>query len=537
MTDSTAIAPLTRRSVLLAPMAGLAAVNWVSAARAAEGTLRRGNRYEPASLDPHKINTQYESNIVADLFEGLVTYDVEGRPVPGVAESWIVGEDARRYTFRLRAKLAWSDGAPLTAEDVVYTFRRLMNPNTAANYAQLMYLIKNGRAVNTGAMPVDSLGVSAIDAQTVVMELESPAPYLPEILANAFAAMVPRHAIAKHGDVWAKPGTIVSNGAFTLDTWKPQDHIALAHNPRFHGAGESTLARVVYVPTADLASGLARFRAGELDMQLDFPVSQIDKLRAEMSLETKLTPSLLTYYLALNTGLPKFADAKVRRALSLAVDRDILAAKVLRAGEQPALSFVPPATANYQPSSIIGAAQPADVRLAEARRLLAEAGYGPERPLKLTYSHSSNLELRRIAVVIAGMWKRAGVEASLFNTEGKVHFANLREGNYEAAFVGWSADFNDASSFLYVLESRAVNSNYSRYHNPEFESLMARAALMENAGVRANLLRQAEAVAMNDQPVIPLYFGVTKDLVSQHVIGWRPNPIGMHLSRYLSVVR
>lgn len=525
---------LTRRAALLS---GLSLPFVARGAFAAEGTLRRGNRFEPASLDPHKIKTDYESAIVHDLFEGLTTYDAEGNPGPGLAASWSQSPDGLRYTFRLRPGLVWSDGMPITAEDAVFSLRRLMEPKTAANYAQLMYLLRNGRAVNTGAMPPDALGVSAPDAATVMLELETPAPFLPEILANAFAVFVPRHVLAKYGDGWTRPGVMVSNGAFTLETWEPQSRIVLAHNPRFYAAATSLLARVIYVPTEDLASGLARFRSGQLDMQLDFPVAQVGALRADMPDEVRLTPSLLTYYLTLNTQNPKFADNRVRRALSLAVDREVLTAKVLRAGEQPAYSFVPPSVAVYRPARMDFADTAPDIRLAEARRLLAEAGYTPDAPLTVTYSHSSNLDLRRIAVIIAGMWKRVGVETRLHNTEGKVHFSNLRQGEYEAAFVGWSADFNDASSFLYVLQSDSVNSNYSRYNNPAYDALMTRAAAMENASARAELLRQAEEIAMRDLPIIPLYFGVTKSLVSQRVIGWRANAVDVHLSRYLSVVK
>lgn len=524
---------ISRRAALLSGLS----LPFVRPAAAAEGTLKRGNRYEPASLDPHKINTGYERNIVQDLFEGLTVYDAEGHPGPGLAASWATSPDGKTYTFRLRPNLTWSDGAPLTAADAVFSLRRLMEPKTAAHYAQLLYLMKNGRAVNTGAATSDTLGVAAPDPATVIIELDSPAPYLPELLANSFAAVLPRHVIMKQPDTWTKPGVMVSSGAFTLESWEPQNRIVLAHNPRFYDAAASKLARVIYVPTADLAAGLARFRAGELDMQLDFPVAQVDALRAEMAIETRLTPSLLTYYLALNTTAPKLGDPRVRRALSLAVDRDILTTKVLRAGEQPAYSFVPPDVAAYAPARVDFAATAPDVRLAEAKRLLAEAGYTADNPLKLTYSHSSNLDLRRIAVIVAGMWKRAGVETSLHNTEGKVHFANLRQGAYEVAFVGWSADFNDASSFLYVLQSSSVNSNYSRYRSAAFDGLMTKAANMENAGARAQLMRQAEEIAMTDQPVIPLYFGVTKSLVSQRVIGWRANAVDVHLSRYLSVVR
>jgi len=525
--------PVSRRALLLA--SSFAVLPRGFAADDASRTLRRGNRYEPATLDPHLVNTSYELAIVGDLFEGLVTYNAAGEPVPGVAAAWTLSPDGKRYTFTLRPDLMWSDGTVLTAEDAVFSFRRLMNPKTAATFAALLYVLANGRAVNTGTMPAEALGVSAPNTMTVVMDLNAPAPYFPQLLASAYASLVPRAAISQHGDAWTRPGNMVCNGAFMLESWQPQNRIVLAHNPRFHAAAEVKLARVAYVPTADLNSGLARFKAGELDMQLDLPLSQIPALRMDMPVETRLTPTLLTYYLALNTTLPKLSDPRVRRALSLAIDREILTSKVLRGGEVPAFSFVPPMVAGYEPAALDFAAKPSEARVVEARELLAAAGYGTNNPLRIVYNHSANLDLRRIAVVIAGMWKRVGVEATLLNLEGKVHFANLRQGNFEAAFVGWAADFNDASSFLYVLDSGTTASNYSRYRNPAFDTYLARAASLENVAGRAALLRQAEDLVLKDQPIIPLYFGVTKSLVSQRVIGWRANPVDVHLSRYLSL--
>jgi len=524
---------LSRRT-LLASSAALA-LSVRAQAAAASNFLRRGNRFEPNALDPHLYNTAYEAAIVLDLFAGLTAYDSEGRPGPGLALSWSTTPDGQRYTFSLRPGLAWSDGRALTAEDVVYSFRRLMDPKTAGVFAPLLYLIGNGRSVNTGSASPDTLAVSAPDPLTVEINLESPAPYLPEILANGFAVVVPRHVITAHGEGWTRPGVMVSSGAFMLEGWVPQERVALARNPKFYDAVNVKLARVDYIPTGDINSGLARFRAGELDTQLDLPLSQLERLRGELPIETRLTPTLLTYYLTLNTASPKLADLRVRRALSLAVDRDVLTSKVLRGGEPAAFSFVPPMVAGYTPARLDFAEASSEARLAEARALIADAGYGPGKPLRVVYSHSSNLDLRRIAVIIAGMWKRIGVETTLLNTEGKVHFANLRQGNFEVAFVGWQADFNDPSSFLYVLDSTSTRSNYARYRNPAYDALLAKAAASENAVTRGETLRKAEALAMQDQPVIPLYFGVTKSLVSQRVVGWRANAVDIHPSRYLSL--
>ena len=502
---------------------------------ATPATLRRGNRYEPATLDPQKINTTYEGAIMLDLFEGLIAFDAEGQPGPGLASSWTVSPDGKLYTFFLRADLKWSDGKPMTAQDIVFSFRRLMDPKTAATAAQLFYVIKDARAVNTGAMPTESLGVISAEGADVMIMLEAPAPYLPQLLAGPAAVVVPPQAMADDG--WTRPGTMVSSGAFTLKDWRPHEVVSLAKNAQYYGAAAVKLAAVDYVPTEDVNSGLARFRAGDLDTQLDVPLSQLEKLRTELPVEMRLTPTLLTYYLALNTATPKLGDARVRRALSLAIDRDILTSKVLRGGEIPAFSFVPPMVAGYKPVLADYAETRSEQRLLEAKRLLGEAGYGAGKPLQIAYSHSSNLDLRRLAVIIAGMWKRIGVETTLTNTEGRVHFANLRQGSFEAAFVAWQADFNDAANFLGVLDSANVRSNYARYRNPAFDGFLAQAAASGDASARAALLRQAEALVIADQPVIPLYFGVSKNLVSQRVVGWRANAMDVHPSRHLEVVR
>lgn len=511
----------------------VAGVAMLASIAAQAQTLNRAGRGEPGSLDPHKASTQYEQALVLDLFEGLLVFDANGQPVPGIADSWAVSPDNRRYVFNLRPNLTWSDGAPLTPEQVAASFRRLLDPKTAAPAAAQMYAIKNARAVNTGKMEGSALGVTAA-AGTVAIELEAPVPYLPSLLAAAFAVVVPPQAF-NNPDGWTRPGVMVGNGAFTLEGWEPQSQITLEKNAHYRDAVNVKLARVVYHPAGDTNAALARYRAGDFDMVMEFPSAQTEQLIREMKTEAKLTPSLLTYYLALNTRDPKLADRRVRRALSLAVDRDTLVGKVVRGGALPASTFVPPATANYTPPVLDLDAAPYETRLKEAQRLLAEAGYGPENPLRLTYAHTANQELRRIAVVIAAMWKRAGVELSLLNTEGRVHFSNLRQGVFEVAFVAWLADFNDAANFLSVLDSASTASNYAKYDSAAYDSLLRQAAQTSNLGERAKVLKEAEGVMLADQPIIPLYFGATRNLVAHKVSGWRGNATDVHLSRYMSL--
>ncbi|MHB1205697.1 MAG: peptide ABC transporter substrate-binding protein [Rhodospirillaceae bacterium] len=499
----------------------------------AETMLHRGNRYEPATLDPQKTNTQYEGVIVLDLFEGLLTPDIQGNPTLGLADSWQVSADGKRYTFHLRPGLQWSNGAALDAEAVVASFRRLMDPKTAARFAQLMYVLKNGRAVNTGAAPLDTLGVAALDPATVQIDLEAPTAYFPELLANPFAVIVPA-AIAV-SDTWTQPGTIISNGAYMLEAWNREDRIVVARNPRFHDAANVKIDKVAYYPIADPNTALARFRSGEFDVNMDLPANQVDMLRAELPAETRIDPALITYYLAFNTTLPKFADKNIRRALSLGLDRDALTDKVLRRGEVPAFSFVPPPTANYTPAAADFATWPLEQRLTAARKLLADAGYTADKPLRFALAYSTNQDLRRLAVVMAAMWKRIGVEAQVQNLEAKIHFANLRQGDYQVALLAWVADVNDAGNFLYILQSSSTGSNYSRYHNKDFDGLMDQAAATADTAKRAEILHAAESIAMAEQPIAPLYFAVNRNLVAARVKGWLPNPTDVHLSRYLTV--
>jgi oligopeptide transport system substrate-binding protein len=506
---------------------------WVAVSAQAAGTLRRGNHFEPSSLDPHKISTVYERFIVQDLFEGLTEPGPDEQPRPGVAQSWTVSADGKTWTFILRPGLKWSDGAPITVDDVVFSFRRFLDPKTAGELASTMYAIKNARLVNTGKLPVEQLGVAAPKSDTIVFTLEYPAPYLAALLANGTSSIVPKHVIAKFGDDWIKPGNAVSNGAFVLKAWIPNGGITLVRNPNYREP--PSLDSVVYEPTEDLDAALTRFKAGGLDIQFEFPSNQTDILKRDMPTQTKVVPGQLTYYLPLNLKNPKLKDVRVRRALSLAVDRAVLVSKVTRSGELTADTYVPPSLPGYTPVAIPDFPPTMPERLAKARALLTEAGVTPATPLRLTYTHGNTSDRKRIAVAIAAMWKPLGVIVSLEGLEGKVMFGNLREGNFEAAYVGWQADYPDAASFLTPLLSTNVVGNYSRYDNPTYDALINKAAATADSATRLALMREAELMMIQDQPMIPLYTGVNRELVSPRVHGWQPNPSAIHLSRFLSV--
>jgi oligopeptide transport system substrate-binding protein len=458
----------------------------------AEGVLHRAIRVEPVTLDPGMVGTPSERAVVGDLFEGLLTLDAEGHPALGMADAWQQSPDGLRYTFHLRAGLTWSDGRPIDANAVAASFHRGL----------------------PGVMDV-----AAPDAATVQFTLAAPMAYFPTLLASPSAAIAPPDGDAS-----------VSNGPFMLKTWVRGERIALVRNPRFHDAANVALDEVIYYPTADIA----RYKTGEFDTFADFPPSQVDALVEVFGRQVHLDPALTTTYLAVNTSLKKFSDRRLRRALSMAIDRDVLTAKVLREGDIPATSFVPAATANYTPAEADFTHHPMDERIAAARNLLKDAGYDEEHPLRVTLAISNNQDYRRLAATIAAQWKRAGVDTVVQATEAKAHFANLRSGDFEIGLAAWLADFDDASNFLGSLQS-ASGSNFSRYGNTAFDALMAKAAATPDTAARAALLREAEALIMTDQPVVPLTFGVSKNLVAPRVVGWRGNPIDVHPSRYLSV--
>jgi ABC-type oligopeptide transport system substrate-binding subunit len=496
--------------------------------------LRSGHPGEPDSLDPHRAVAAPSFVVLNDLFEGLMTLDAGGRPVPGAAESFTVSSDGRLYRFRLRQNLRWSDGAPLTSADFVYSFRRLADPRTGStSLAALVDLLENGRAVLGGHLPPERLGVAAPDARTVELRLTSAAPYLPAVLALPAFAPVPRHVVARFGEAWTRPGHFVSNGPFTLLEWRPGQSVSTQRNPRFHAASTVRLDGVVYYPVADLNAGLRRFQAGELDVLTNFPPEKLDWLRARMPRELRLGPSLGVTVYVLNLRNPKFADVRVRQALSLAVDRKLLTDRIVRAGDAPAWGLIRPEFVGYPARK--APAGGAAAHREEARRLLALAGYGPERPLRLELLYHTSEEHKRVAVAIAAMWKQLGVDVSLRNAERQVVEVALRNGDFEVARAAWFASYADPVGLLGLLRGGSP-ANSSGYSNPRFDSSLDTAAAIADPARRLAALRATEDLLLADAPVIPLYFLVSRRLVSQRVVGWRDdNLTALRPVRWLSL--
>jgi len=506
----------------------------VDSARA-ETVLRVGNMGEPASLDPHYVSGTWENRIVGDMFLGLTTEGPDGKTIPGAAESWTVSDDGLVYTFKIRDHV-WSDGTPVTADDFVYALRRILEPATAAEYASLLYTIKGAEDVNTGKAAPETLGVRAIDNRTLEITLSGPAPFFLGQLTHYTAYPVPKHVVEKYGKEWIKKENIVSNGAYVLDEWVPNSHIKLAKNPKFYAAGSVSIDTVILYPQEDRTAVQRRFRAGEIDIATDFASDQIDWLKANLPTETRIAPYLGIYYYPINTRKAPFSDKRVRQALSMSVDRETIVDKVMKTGEIAAYSFVPPGTLNYgEPSYASFKGMSYDARVAKAKELLGEAGFGPSNPLKFQLRYNTSENHKRIAVAVAAMWKKLGIDVELYNSEVKVHYADLKQGNFDVARAGWIADYNDPQNFLYLLETRTGANNYGGYSVKAFDDLMEQAARTADLEARAELLAKAEATAMEDQPVIPIYYYVSKNLVSQHVKGWQDTVNDIHRWRYLSI--
>lgn len=491
--------------------------------------LRRGNGGEPDSLDPAFAGTQWEDNIVGDLMVGLTTLDATAKAVPGMAERWEISRGGLTWTFHLR-QAQWSDGAPVTAGDFVFAFRRLVDPATHSRYAANLWVLKNAAAVSAGALPPTALGAAAPKPDTVVLTLANPAPYLPEVLGHITASPVPAHLLARMGANWARPGAYVGNGPYLLKEWRPHDHITLVRNPRF--AGTTAFDTVTYYPTTDSAAAVKRFRAHELDLQSPVAATEIAWLRANMPGALKVTPSLAISYVALN--MERLKDARVRRALNLAIDREAITQKILKLGEPAAYGIVPPGTANYPGAVAFDfRGQPFAARLAQAQALMRQAGYGPANRLTLTYATTTSPDNRRLAAVLQAMLSQIYVTLTIRAADVPNHFRSLRARDYDLGIANWYADFNDASNFLDLLRSGAGN-NYVGYRNAAFDRLMTQAATEPDAAQRGGLLARAEKTALADYPWIPLRFPAQTDLVAPQIKGWIANPRDLHRSRWLA---
>ena len=508
---------------------------FLAAEVSADSVLRRGGLGDPNTFDPHLRTSPWEATIIMDLFTGLVTLTAQDEWTPGAAQSWEVSPDGLTYTFTLRENLTWSDGTPMDSADWLYSFRRIMDPATAAAWPDQLIGIANGQEVLSGQLPVDELGVSAPDPRTVIITLVEPDPGILDTFAIT-ALPVPRHAIESLGSDWIRPGQMVSNGAFVLTDWRLGDRVTVTKNQQFFEADLVALDAVEHVVTEDVNTGFQRFRVGDLDAIVTFPMGRLDWIKDNMPESLRLAPGFGIERLIFNLTRPPFDDVRVRQALAMAIDREILTESVSRGGEAPAYGYITGEAYNIgEVARVDWAEWPVDRRLEEARRLLAEAGFGPGNPLVVRYRYNTTEQHRRIAAAISGMWRRIGVQAELLNSELAILASDIRSGNFDVARNLQLSPTKDAATFLRYFQSDSGPLNYSRYRDPEFDALFLKVRKTVDLTERAGYLRDAEAHVLNDLPAIPLYFYAGRRLVKPYVTGWEDNPRGIHLARWMDI--
>lgn len=505
----------------------------------AETVLHRGNSGEPQTLDQAQTSIDIEAFILKDLYEGLTIYGADGKIIPGAAESWTLSDDGTVYTFKLRENAKWSDGTPVKAEDFVFSYQRVEDPKTAAKYANILYPIKNAEKINKGEAKPEELGVKAVDAKTLEITLERATPFLLELLAHQTALPVSKASVEKNGADFVKPGTMVSNGAYTLQAHVPNDSLTVVKNANHWDAANTKIDKVIFYPIDDQAASVRRFEAKEMDLAYNFSADQLDRLRKSYGEQVHVSPTLATYYYTFDTREAPYDDVRVRRALSMAVDRDFLAKEIYSGSQLPSYSMVPPGMGSYgEPAKADFATLSQLDREDEAVKLMKEAGYGEGgKPLSVEIRYNTNPNHERVATAVADMWKTTfGANVSLVNLDVASHYGYLQEGGkFNVARAGWVADYADAENFLALSVSSNKTFNYSKFNNPEFDALMKKSYDEKDAAARNKILHEAETILMKEQPVAPFLTQADLWLVSNRVKGWKDNANNEHLSRFLSV--
>jgi oligopeptide transport system substrate-binding protein len=503
------------------------------AARLAGDTLRRGLAGEPASLDPASAADNFSFQVLHDVYEGLAVESATGDVQPGVAASWTVDASGTEYTFQLRPDARWSNGKPVRAQEFVAAWRRVVDPKQGSAVSDELRVVDNAAAIIAGHLAPDRLGVSAPGDTVLVVKLARPVPYFPQLLTHTATFPVYSDGSARSHS----PDSWVSNGPYVLGRWLPGTQLDLHKNPRYWDQQNVHIERVSFLINSDQNAQLAQYRAGQIDMTDIVPANALPWIRSEHPGELVVAPFLATTYLGLNLSQGSvLANAGLRQALAMAIDRKRIAA-LQGFGQPGAYGFVPPGVWNYAPQSWDWAPMPDEQRVAEARRLYALAGFSRTKPLHLRLLFNANVSIKQTAIAVAAMWQEVlGVETALNEEEYRVFLQSRRDkSRWDVARLGWTADFNDASNFLDSFRSGSSN-NDPGYSNAAFDGLLERAETATELSLRRDELQQAEMLLLNDYPIIPLYFFVSKRLVKPYVLGVKPNPLDRVVSKSLSLV-
>ncbi len=486
--------------------------------------LVRGNGTEVATIDPHKSQGVPESHVIRDLLEGLVNQNADGDTIPGVAESWETS-DNKTFTFHLRKDAKWSNGDPVTAQDFVYSWQRAVDPATASPYSWYMEYtkMKNAKDIVAGKKDKSELGVKATDDHTLVVELDSAVPYFVMMMGHTTTKPVHKATIEKYGDQWTKPEHFVGNGAYVVDKWVVNERLVLKRNELYWDNDKTILNKVTFLPIENQVSEMNRFLAGEIDFTNELPLEHYKRLKKEHPESVSVVGNLCTYYYLFNTKKAPFDDVRVRKAVSYAIDRNIVANAIMGQGQKPAYFLTPEITAGFEPEMPAYGKMTQKERDAEAARLLAEAGYGKDNPLKFSLLYNTSENHKKVAVALGSMWKKAlGVNVTLENQEWKTYLSTKDSGNFEVARAGWCGDYNEASSFLTLMKSGNTTGGI-HYGSKAYDELMEKAITSKSEAERSALYAEAEKLMAKDMPIAPIYQYVKSRLLSPKVGGFPAN--------------
>ena len=504
----------------------------ISASSVEEKILNRINGSEPESLDPQKITSSSAVNIVNDLFEGLVTRDRSGRIIPAQASHWDISPDNKTYTFYL-IPAKWSDNKPVTARDYVFAWQRAVNPVTASPYAWYpsMAGILNAEAIIKGKLPVDKLGVKAVNDRTLKVTLSRSIPWFMELLAHPVLFPVPWHAIEHYGNGWTQAGHMVSNGSYRLTSWVVNESVTLSANPYYRDYSNVQINKVRWFSTSSSITALHRYKAGSIDITANIPTDSFKAVQKEMPENIFTLPQAGTEYLAFNMRKPPMNNKKLRQALSYAIDRKILVKYVLGQGQIAARQFTPYYLNNAPEISAPYANLTDKERIAKARQFYKEAGYSASHPLELTLIYNTSETHKKVMLAIAHMWKKTlGADVTIENQEWKTLLDRLQSGDFEVGRASWIADYDHVSAMLSHFV-RGQN-NKAGYSNPEYDKIFLSSYSEKKPQYQKSYARLEEKLA-EDMPIAPLFYYVSSRLVSSRVGGYYASSLDQIYTRYL----
>ena len=502
-----------------------------------------GNGSEPQGIDPHIVTGVPEHHILISLCEGLTIPNPNPKGsdgyIPGTAESWSISDDGKEYIFKLNKNAKWSNGDPVTADDFVWSWKRILTASLGSQYPDMLYYLVGAYEYHNGQIDnFDEVGVKALDTHTLKVNLKNPTPFFIGLLSHYSTWPVHKETVLKYGDIddrngeWTRPGNFVCNGPFQLKTWELNNKIVVEKNPHYYDASMVRLNEIHYYPVSNVMTEDRMFRAGQLHLTSSMPTQKCPIYIEEKNPNLKIDPYMGTYFYRINTENETLSDVRVRKALAYSIDRQLLVDKVTQCGQIPAYSFTPPGSNGYQPSTEI----PYDPVL--AKQLLAEAGYSSDNPFpKLEILFNTNEGHRKVALAIQQMWQNElGIEVELVNQDWKVYLSREMVGDFQISRAGWIGDYEDPNTFLDLMRPNRGN-NKTGWENMEFDALVEEANTINDQEKRYELLNEAEKILIDNMPIIPLYTYVRVYQLSPDVKGFNPHILDHHHPKFIYLER